>query len=91
MTNFEDIIVNTSKEGEKVFSQKNFIKLSVREIMEKIEKMEIFHDTNRDLYRQYTFRIARLYILELGDRKNSDIYFKKYLKSLDLKIENNNN
>lgn len=91
MTNFEDIIINTSKEGEKVFSQKNFIKLSVREIMEKIEKMEIFHDTNRDLYRQYTFRIARLYILELGDRKNSDIYFKKYLKSLYLKIENNNN
>ena len=91
MTNFEDIIVNTSKEGEKVFSQKNFIKLSVREIMEKIEKMEIFHDINRDLYRQYTFRISRLYIFELGDRKNSDIYFNKYLKSLYLKIENNNN
>ena len=87
MTNFEDIIVNTSREGEIIFSQKNFIKHSIREIIEKIERMEMFHDTNRDLYRQYTFKISRLYILELGDRKNADIYFKKYSKSLDMKIE----
>jgi len=86
MTNFEDIIVNTTKEGEIEFSQKKFIKLSVREIIEKIEKMEIFHDTNRDLYRQYTFQISRLYIFELGDKKNAEIYFNKFRKSLYHKV-----
>lgn len=61
MTNFEDIIVNTSKEGEKVFSQKNFIKLSVREIMEKIEKWKYFM-TQIEIYIDNTHLESQDYI-----------------------------
>jgi hypothetical protein len=86
MTHFEDIIVNTIKEGETIFSYKNFIKLSIREILEKIERMEIFKNINNDLYRQYTFLISRKYLFELNDRKTSIYYFKKYIHSLNLKI-----
>lgn len=86
MTHFEDIIVNTTKEGEIIFSQKNFIKLSIREILEKIERMEIFKNINNDLYRQYTFLISRKYLFELNDRKTAKYYFKKFTHSLNLKI-----